>query len=113
MCNQLSNHPLWWNHPNVGLPAPLNLEQLFNADANQEMWLETGLEEEDVADVPRYLYDNAVKSGIGAMLMRDRTMEEEGRLMVELGSMIDWTSSSLHAVENAISMCTGVWDSLF
>lgn len=107
VCSSLQNHPHRQNHPNIGIPGALDLDQLFNTEANQEMWLETGLEDDNPIEPPRYLYDESVKSGISAMLVKDRAVEERHRLECELKLMTEWVRSSLCAVENAINLCTG------
>ena len=71
------------------------------------MWLETGLDSDDVIEPPRYLYDEAVKSGINAMLMKDRAEEEEHQLQSEVKIMIKWLTSSLLAADTAASSCQG------
>jgi len=91
----------------VGLPTPLDVDQLFNTEANPEMWLETGLDEDDPIQPPQYLYDEGVKSGISAMLMKDQEEEEQYRLESKLKIMISWINYSLQAVEAAIAQCTG------
>jgi hypothetical protein len=58
------------------VPASLNIDQLFNTEENPEMWLETGLADDDDVEPPQYLYDEEVKSGIAAMPMKDRAEEE-------------------------------------
>src|SRR6266478_9386830 len=107
ICLRLQNHLLWKVHSTVGLPTPLDVDQLFNTEANPEMWLETGLDEDDPIQPPRYLYDEGVKSGISAMLMKDWAEEEWYQLESELKIMISWINSSLQAVEAAIAQCTG------
>src|SRR5260370_12119500 len=77
ICLRLQNHLLQKVHSTVGLPTPLDVDQLFNTEANPEMWLETGLDEDDPIQHPQYLYDDAVKSGISAMLMKDQAEEEQ------------------------------------
>ena len=88
------------------MPACLDIDRLFNTEANPEMWLETGLTEDD-GMVHRYLYDEQVKSGIVAMLMKDRAEEERHRLESELKIMIGWVRSGLEATEKAIILCKG------
>lgn len=104
---RLLNHPLRRYHKTVGIPAMLDIDQLFNTEANQEMWLETGLTEDDLAQPARYLHDEGVRSGVVAMLMRDRAEEECSRLESELKIMINWITSSLMATEKAILLCNG------
>lgn len=106
LCITLKTHHLRKYHQTLGVPACLDIDQLFNTEANPEMWLEAGLAEDDGME-HRYLYDEQVKSGIVAMLMKDRAEEERHRLESELKIMINWMDSSLQAAEKAIILCKG------
>lgn len=109
ICNRLQNHCHRKYYPALALPAPLDIDQLFNTNANPEMWLETGLDPEDLTEPPQYLYDEAVKSGISAMLMKDRAEEEKHRLQSELRIMISWLTSNLEAAKAAAGASQGAF----
>lgn len=107
LCSTLQKHSGRSRHPRVGIPAPLDIDELFNPEANGEMWLESGLTDDGPFQPPRYLYDESVKTGIVALLMKDRAKEENRRLTSELRLMIDWVHSAIEAVEKAIVLCKG------
>lgn len=103
---ELKAHPNWGKNTSASLPTPLEVDQLFNPDANQHMWMEQGLEEGDTAP-PAYLSDPGVREGISAMLVLDRAEEEEHRLTAEASAMIQWLSSQLMKTKQVLQSCNG------
>lgn len=89
---------------NVTIPLAVNVEQLFNTDANLSMWMEDGQIGESS---PAYLTNPAVQQGIGSILVQDRGEEESHRLKHELEALVQWVTSNLQNVEHAITRCKG------
>ena len=106
LCNELNSHQGQQAHLLAKPPTPLNIEQLFNPEANQHMWMGQGLGEEEVGP-PEYLCNDAVREGIPAVLVLDRAKEEEVRLQAEGSAMIAWVDTQLKKVQVALGACAG------
>ncbi|KAJ3964085.1 hypothetical protein EV361DRAFT_874292 [Lentinula raphanica] len=68
---------------NACSPALISMKELFNLDVDDEIWQDVGLDDSDGQDPPLWLSDDKVRSGIKAILMRDRCNEELLRLKHE------------------------------
>ncbi len=87
-------------------PTPLNMDRLFDPEANQHMWMSQGLYQSG-GQPPPYMFDSRVREGISAKLVLDRAEEEEHRLQKEAVSMAQWISSQLENTDHALKACTG------
>jgi hypothetical protein len=88
-------------------PDPLDIDQLFNPEANQHMWMGQGLEGESQTDPPEYLCNPKVREGINGMLALNRAKEEEERLQAEGSAMVTWLDTQLKKTQMALGACTG------
>ena len=100
---ELKAHPNRGKNLSASLPMALEVDQLFNPDANQHMWME---QEGDTAP-PAYLSDPGVREGISTMLVLDCAEEEEHRLTAEASAMIQWLSSQLMKTKQVLQSCNG------
>jgi hypothetical protein len=107
-CVELDKHPNRQKHASASVPAPLDVDQLFDpeAKANQHMWTEQGLEEG--GGPPGYLHDPKIREGISAVLVLDRAEEEEHRLAAEASAMVQWLGTQLTKTNQALQLCKGV-----
>jgi len=112
LCQQLEKHAGRQRHPRLTMPTPVDLDTLFDTEANQHMWTETGIEPNG-ASPPGYVVNDNIKAGIAAMHAKDRAAEEIGRLGTELFSMVEWLRDRLEKIERALSLCTGEHGILF
>lgn len=96
---------------NVCIPLAVDVDRLFDTDANPAMWMEEGQIRQS-ASPPGYMTDPSVQQGIGALLVQDRGEEESNRLGHELKTLVKWISQNLKKVEAAISFCKGKQDRL-
>jgi hypothetical protein len=78
----------------LGALAPKEIERdrLFNLDVDDDIWQDTGLDDDYDGDdaPPRWLSDERVRQGIKSMLEFDRCNEEEMRLIRERCAMQEW-----------------------
>jgi len=78
----------------LGAIAPKEIERdcLFNLDVDDDIWQDTGLDDNYDGDdaPPRWLSDERVRQGIKSMLEFDRCNEEEMRLTRERCAMQEW-----------------------
>ncbi|KAF8290389.1 hypothetical protein DL93DRAFT_2174209 [Clavulina sp. PMI_390] len=82
----------------------LDLDQLYNPDANLHMWLEDKLPGR-FGPLPGYIVDPKVREGIQAMLCLDRMKEEAERLKQERHTMIQWVTSQVHHLDCLVAAC--------
>ncbi|KAJ3715792.1 hypothetical protein C8R42DRAFT_698260 [Lentinula raphanica] len=75
---------------NACSPVPIPMKDLFNLDVDDEIWQDVGLDDVGGQDPPLWLSDDKVRSGIKAVLMRDRCNEELLWLKHELCSLQQW-----------------------
>jgi len=106
MCAKLNTHSGQHKHPSAAPPTPLNMDRLFDPEANQHMWMSQGLYPSG-GQPPPYLFDSRVREGISAKLVLDRAEEEEHRLQIEAVSMAQWIKSQLENTDHALKACTG------
>jgi len=59
-------------------------------DVDDDIWQDVGLDDEYNGEVPWWLGDKEVRSGIQAVLQRDRCCEEELRLRKECCNLQQW-----------------------
>ena len=64
---------------------------MFQLDVDNDIWQDVGLEDDSFAhNPPRWLSDENTRTGIRALLERDRCLEEEKRVMHERCAMQEW-----------------------
>ena len=84
-------------------PSPIELTGLWTLDVDNNIWQDTGLvdDADDEAVAPRWLADEAVRSGIRAMLEVDRCEEELARISKERRTLQEWLCEEWAAVKYA------------
>ncbi|KAF8584061.1 hypothetical protein K439DRAFT_1616948 [Ramaria rubella] len=88
-------------------PEPLELKGLFDIDVDDSIWFDSGLGDDGDEVVPHWLSDNAVRSGIVALLQVDRCKEEKSRVKRECSQMQRWFSTEWDAVKQAHNEAEG------
>jgi hypothetical protein len=88
---------------NAFIPKPIDVQRLFALDVDDDIWEDAGLDDEDGV-IPPWLGDNNVRKGIRSVLMLDRCVEEEHRLVNERASMQLWMHEEWETVQRAIAM---------
>ncbi|KAJ7344069.1 hypothetical protein DFH08DRAFT_701729, partial [Mycena albidolilacea] len=78
-------------------PPPIPEKGLYQLDVDDAIWQDAGLEDVD-GDPPRWLTDDNVRSGIRAMLLKDRCEEEAPRLLRERGHLQIWFATEWNVV---------------
>ena len=96
-----------FNYPKEQIPAPLDVQHLYDLDANAHMWAASAILSQ-TNEFPPYLIDEGVRKGISAFQVLDRAREESIRLCEELRIMIKWLQAEIHGVDNALSQCEGI-----
>ncbi|KAJ3761312.1 hypothetical protein EV360DRAFT_38080, partial [Lentinula raphanica] len=87
-------------------PALISMKELFNLDVDDEIWQDVGLDDSDGQDPPPWLSDDKVRSGIKAVLMRDRCDEELLRLEHEVCSLQQWVHKEWDIITETIDAAT-------
>jgi hypothetical protein len=73
---------------NALLPQPIDPRKLFLLDVDDDIWQDTGLDDDD--KLPPWLTNQDVHIGIKSLLEHDRCLEEESRLQKERTAMQAW-----------------------
>ena len=69
-------------------PIPINTDNLFSLDVDDDIWQDIGLNEDDKSTTPPpWLSDENIQKGIRAMLDLDHYLEEEPQLILEQRSL--------------------------
>ncbi|KAF8177163.1 hypothetical protein K438DRAFT_1978804 [Mycena galopus ATCC 62051] len=87
-------------------PKPMPLKGLYQLDVDDEIWQEVGLNDAEDHPAP-WITDENVRSGIRAMLQKDRCQEEAPRLLRERRHLQIWFSEEWEAVARMIDMTEG------
>ncbi|KAL0571576.1 hypothetical protein V5O48_010382 [Marasmius crinis-equi] len=88
-------------------PRDIPMDKLFTLDVDDEIWEDVGLTDEwDRPDLPPWLVDEDVRTGIRAMLQHDRAKEELARLKVERDAMQWWFAEEWAVVLHALDETT-------
>lgn len=94
---------------NAMVPRPIPMDKLFDLDVDDAIWDDVGLSEsDDVADVPLWLSNEQVRTGIRGILLRDRCDEELNRLRYELSVLGEWFQEEWDTLVVAVSTTTGM-----
>ncbi|EPS94432.1 hypothetical protein FOMPIDRAFT_128943 [Fomitopsis schrenkii] len=97
------------------VPEPIRNDGLFKLDVDDTIWQDVGLgdEDDDGVQVPRWLGDESVRSGIKAQLLVDRCTEESNHLSQERCAMQLWMQEEWASLEHAIAGANKDEDLLF
>jgi hypothetical protein len=76
------------------------MEGLFDLDVDDDIWLDIGLgyEEQDDTIPPLWLSNDQVRTGIRALLDRDRCREDWARIVGERNAMQEWFNEEWRVV---------------
>lgn len=111
--NELATHRSRPRHSSIPLPPALDIAQLFNPDANPEMWNNVMANTEEGQDMPAYLVHPEVQQGILGWLTLQRCTEEEARLMAEISLLLQWISARIRQIHAALKLSTGKRSTLY
>ena len=89
-------------------PLPIQKEGLFDMDIDDDIWVDIGLEDDDM-EVPRWLGDERVRSGIHTLLLLKRCQEQEDRLKRERCTMQKWFNKKWFILQEAIKKSGKKW----
>jgi hypothetical protein len=82
-------------------PQSIQRDGLFKLDVDDDIWQDVGLDDEYDGGIPLWLGDDAIRSGIQALLQRDRCHEEELRLRKERCNLQHWFINEWDSIEAA------------
>jgi hypothetical protein len=71
-------------------PQVIQRDGIFKLDVDDDIWQDIGLGYDGEDDIPLWLGDDNVRSGIKFLLQMDRCIEEENRLRKERHAMQEW-----------------------
>ncbi|KAJ7469552.1 hypothetical protein FB451DRAFT_1038682 [Mycena latifolia] len=87
-------------------PLPVPSKGLYQLDVDDVIWQDLGLDDQE-GPPPRWLSDDKVRSGIRALLQKDRCAEEAPRLKREQRHLQIWFAIEWKAVEEAMALSEG------
>lgn len=94
---------------NAVVPRSIPMDNLFNLDVDDAIWDDIGLGDSDnLAEVPLWLSDEQVRTGIRGILLWDRCNEELTRLKRELSVLGEWFREEWETVVLAMSTTKGM-----
>ncbi|KAJ3729813.1 hypothetical protein C8R42DRAFT_569495, partial [Lentinula raphanica] len=104
LCGKLSDLIQARNAPRHAVaPRTIPTKELFTLDVDDSIWDDVGLDDtDDTADVPLWLANEQVRTGIRGILLRDRCDKELRRLSHERRVMREWFSEEWAVLEKAI-----------
>ncbi|KAJ3722681.1 hypothetical protein C8R42DRAFT_579935 [Lentinula raphanica] len=89
--------------PHAVAPRTIPTKELFTLDIDDSIWDDIGLANtDDTLQLPPWLADEQVRTGIKGILLRDRCDEELRRLCHEVRVMREWFADEWEALEKAI-----------
>jgi hypothetical protein len=84
-------------------PLKIEMEELFDLDVDDDIWLDVGLGyEEDDTIPPLWLSNDMVRTGIRALLDRDRCQEDWARIQGERNAMQEWFHEEWRVVHTSM-----------
>ena len=90
------------------VPSQLDANALFRLDVDDKIWVDDGFwETEDGKLPPLWLSDEGVREAIPSMLERDRVLEEQERLGVEVKAMVNWLNDEVVLLKQARILAAG------
>ena len=109
MCQDVLSHPSKRYYPSATIPPLLDIPELFNPDANNSMWMDDSLnDDEEERQPPAYLADPKMQDGILGWLALQRCEEEQPQLLGEMEGLIHWMSSQIDTINQALNICQGL-----
>ncbi|KAJ3714958.1 hypothetical protein C8R42DRAFT_590499, partial [Lentinula raphanica] len=104
LCAKISDLIRGGNAPRHAVaPRTIPTKELFTLDVDDSIWDDVGLDETThMSDVPPWLGDDQVRTGIRGILLRDRCDEELRRLMHEHRVMREWFAEEWTVLEKTI-----------
>lgn len=95
---------------NAMAPRPIVMKELFSLDVDDSIWDDIGLsDDDDTADLPLWLCDEHVRTGIRGILLRDRCDEEFLRLRYEEVALEDWFREEWSVVVRSMEDTEGAY----
>ncbi|KAJ3830909.1 hypothetical protein F5878DRAFT_516959, partial [Lentinula raphanica] len=89
--------------PRMLSPRTIPTKELFTLDIDDSIWDDIGLANtDDTLQLPPWLADEQVRTGIKGILLRDRCDEELRHLCHEVQVMREWFADEWEALEKAI-----------
>lgn len=91
---------------NSTAPLKIEMEQLFELDVDDNIWLDVGIgydDEEDNSVPPLWLSNENVRAGIRAITDVDCCLEEQKRLLQEQSAIQLWFDEEWRVVNGALS----------
>jgi hypothetical protein len=84
------------------IPQKIEREGLFKLDVDDDIWQDSGLDDGPEGYAPLWLQDEDVRDGIKHMLLLDRCLEEEKRLVKERCMLQEWMLDEWACVQSCI-----------
>jgi hypothetical protein len=94
-------------HRMKSTPKPLDVSELFALGDDDNIWEDTGLDLDEEESPPAWLADEKTRSGIKAMHIHDRALEDITRLKGQMKSLVVWLKDQLVAIQLAQSQSKG------
>ncbi|KAL0569924.1 hypothetical protein V5O48_012042 [Marasmius crinis-equi] len=92
---------------NAVIPEKIPMDRLFTLDVDDSIWQDVGLTDKyDNSQPPAWLADDSVRTGIRAILERDRCIEEIQHLSQERNAMQQWFAEQWYVLITAIDQTT-------
>ncbi|KAJ7067771.1 hypothetical protein B0H15DRAFT_793738 [Mycena belliarum] len=91
----------------VVAPLPVPAKGIYQIDVDDALWQDLGLDGDEEGTPPLWLKDDKVRSGIRALLQKDRCGEEAPRLLREQKHLRVWFATEWKAVNKAIGLSNG------
>lgn len=88
-------------------PIPVPAKGIYQLDVDDVIWQDLGLDEDQQGTPPLWLSNDNVRSGIRALLQKDRCQEEAPQLLRERGHLQTWFATEWKAVCEAIELSDG------
>lgn len=100
ICAQMKNLLQHRRAPrNAVVPPVINVPNLFNLDAEDEVWEDIGLDDDYPEAPPPWLCEEGVRQGIKAKLQLDRCMEDIRRLIHERRALREWMAEEWASIK--------------
>jgi hypothetical protein len=86
----------------------LEVSALFTLAEDDNVWEDAGLDLDEDDHPPAWLADESTRSGIKAMHIHDRAVEDILRLKEQMKALVMWLKDEMSAIRKAISQCQGI-----
>ena len=114
LCDQLKHlQARSRQHKQKSIPKPLEVSTLFALAEDDDVWEDTGLDLDEEDHPPAWLADDSTRSGIKAMHIHDRAVEDILHLKEQMKALVMWLKDNMAAIRKATSQCEGKHASLF